>query len=229
MGLLVLAFGLSGRKVDLTDLLLVLWFGGLGLVARRNFGPFALVATPVAARYLWAAWRSWRSPAPPGVWGPGLPEPLAARFRSPRQRVLNLALVGVIAFAALLKLWVVTSPALVEAASAQMDPVGAVDYLVQNQAGGKIFNEYNWGGYLVWTAPQLKVFVDGRTDLYGDEILGEWLQIIQAAPGWDELLDKRQVDWVLIDPARPLAGVLQAHGWREVYRDRQALIFMPAR
>ena len=52
---LLAAFALCGRKVDLGDLLSVLLFGALGLIARRNFGPFALVAAPVLSRYLWAA------------------------------------------------------------------------------------------------------------------------------------------------------------------------------
>jgi hypothetical protein len=230
MALSVIAFGLSGRKVDLTDLLLVLWFAGLGLVARRNFGPFALAATPVVSRYLWAMFGSLRKPGetPAGEWGPGVSEPLAGRFRPRWQKAVNLALVAVIGFAALAKVWAVTSPVLVAAASLQMDPVGATTYLLQNQARGRIFNEYNWGGYLIWTDPLLKVFVDGRTDLYGDEILGEWIQIIQAAPGWENLLDQWQVDWVMIDPTRPLAKGLAGLGWREVYRDGQAVIFQPA-
>jgi len=228
LALVAVAFGLSGRKVDITDLLLVLWFGGLGLLARRNFGPFALAATPVVARYLWVAIRGWRVPvgsAPVGEWGPGGAEPLPARYRPRWQRVVNLVLVALIGFAALGKLGVVTDPAIVASTSAQLDPVGATAFLVQNQARGRIFNEYNWGGYLIWMDPHLKVFVDGRTDLYGDEILGEWIKINQAAPGWQDLLKKWQVDWVMIDPARPLAGQLSAHDWLEVYRDGQAVIF----
>ncbi|MDO8970671.1 MAG: hypothetical protein Q7U74_08290, partial [Saprospiraceae bacterium] len=51
----ILSFGWSGRKVDASDLLAVLLFGALGLVARRNFGPFALAVTPILSRYLWIA------------------------------------------------------------------------------------------------------------------------------------------------------------------------------
>ena len=45
---------------------------------------------------------------------------------------------------------------------------------------GRSFSEYSWGGYLVWHLPEDKVFVDGRTDLFGDEIIGEWRQVVQA-------------------------------------------------
>ncbi len=221
------AFGLSGRKVDGGDLLAVVWFGALGLVARRNFGPFALVAAPVLSRYLWAAIRAWRDPEnnESGGWGPG-PEEIPRYRKRPRwQRVLNLALVGIFTFAALVKCWVVSYPALVETNSAETNPVGAVQYLNLIGASGRIFNEYNWGGYLIWTDPKLQVFVDGRTDLYGDVILGEWMQILQADSGWADKLHQRQVDWVLVDPNRPLVGALAGLGWTVVFQDARAVLF----
>ncbi|MCJ7626664.1 MAG: hypothetical protein MUO76_24495, partial [Anaerolineaceae bacterium] len=59
------AIGFSGRRLDGTDFLTVGLFAYLSLMARRNYGPFALVATPVLSRYLWAAGQSWleREPA----------------------------------------------------------------------------------------------------------------------------------------------------------------------
>jgi hypothetical protein len=221
------AFGLSGRKVDGFDLLVVVWFGGLGLVARRNFGPFALAATPVLARYLWAAIRSWRDAgwAEPGGWGAGPEEPAPLRRRPRGLQILNLILVGLFGLIGLVKLWAVTYPTFIDSASAQMNPAGAVQYLAGHQATGRLFNEYNWGGYLVWTYPQTPVFVDGRTDLYGDEIIGEWIQIIQADSDWAERLAKWKVDWVLIEPTRPLASVLTSAGWTVAYRDDHSVLF----
>lgn len=226
LGVLV-AFGWSGRKVDGYDLLVVLWFGGLGLVARRNFGPFALAASPVLARYLWAALRSWRDAAwaEPGGWGPGPEEPASLRRRPRGLRILNLILVGLFGLIALVKLWAVTYPTFIDSAAAQMNPTGAAQYLADHQAAGRLFNEYNWGGYLVWTYPQAPVFVDGRTDLYGDEIIGEWMQIIQADSGWAERLVKWKVDWVLIEPTRPLARVLTSAGWTVAYQDDHSVLF----
>ena len=41
-------------------------------------------------------------------------------------------------------------------------PVDAVSFLVRHKAQGRIYSEYEWGGYLIWKAPALKVFIDGR-------------------------------------------------------------------
>jgi len=43
-------------------------------------------------------------------------------------------------------------------------PCQAVDYLKNSPADTnlKLFNEYNWGGYLIWAWPEKKLFVDGR-------------------------------------------------------------------
>jgi len=49
------AVGLSRRRVDFSDLAVVILFGYMALVARRNFGPFAIVSVPVLSRSIWAA------------------------------------------------------------------------------------------------------------------------------------------------------------------------------
>jgi hypothetical protein len=224
---LLVSFGLSGRRVDGTDLLVVIWFGALGLVARRNFGPFALAAAPVLSRYLWAAFRSFKEPAwaDPGGWGPGPDNPLVHRRRPTWQKVINLILVGLFGLAAMVKLWIVTYPDLVNANSALANPVGAVKYLNQQGAEGRIFNEYNWGGYIIWSDAKLKVFVDGRTDLFGDTIIGEWMQIVQAEDDWAGKLDQWKVDWVLVDINRPLVSALPVSHWEKVYSDDHSVLF----
>lgn len=218
---------LSGRRADLTDLATVVVFGSLGLTARRNFGPFALAVAPVLSRYLWAAYQTWRNPAREGAggWGPGSGGELTARFRPRWQQVVNLILVGVFILAALVKLWYVTQPMMVKQAMAQMEPAAALDYLKKQSASGRIFNEYNWGGYLVWELPACKIFVDGRTDLFGDAVIGEWIRILQAEPAWQAKLDGYRVDWVLIDPGRPLVRELAGGGWIEVFRDDHSVLW----
>lgn len=224
---LLIVFGISGRKVDVTDLLVVVWFGALGLIARRNFGPFALAATPVLARYLWTTIRTWKNPSlvEPGGWGPIPENPPANRFRPRWMRILNLCLIGFFGLIAVIKLWVVTNPTLVNANSTLVNPVGAVDYLVNIDAEGRIFNEYNWGGYIIWSDPKLKVFVDGRTDLFGDAVIGEWMQITQAQKDWAARLDQWKVDWVLVENNRPLASVLSKPDWEKVYSDDHSVLF----
>lgn len=41
-------------------------------------------------------------------------------------------------------------------------PVAAVDYLSTHQCQGNVFNDYNYGGYLIWKLPNTKIYIDGR-------------------------------------------------------------------
>jgi hypothetical protein len=49
-------------------------------------------------------------------------------------------------------------------------PVKAVNFLRRNSQPGPLYNTFDWGGFLMWYMPQYPVAIDGRNDLYGDEI-----------------------------------------------------------
>ena len=99
-------------------------------------------------------------------------------------------------------------------------------YLAERRPPGRLFNAYDWGGYLLWAWPEEPVFVDGRTDLYGDDILAQWLQVVRAAPGWEAVLDRWGVRVVLGKPDWPLIPALRAAGWTEIYRDAVAVVYL---
>jgi hypothetical protein len=69
------------------------------------------------------------------------------------------------------------------------------------------------------------VYVDGRTDLYNDELLTEWLNIVQAKPGWQQKLNERNVNLVLLEPSWQLSSVLPYEGWALLYEDKDAVVY----
>lgn len=217
---LLAAAGLSRRRMDLADLAPVILFGVMGLVARRNFGPFAIVAVPVLSRSLAAALH------PEHEVEAGINAQASEPKHRPRwQRRLNLGIVAVLALAAFLKLFIVTYPATIESAVQGTEPVGALAWLESHASSGRILNEYNWGGYLEWAAPQFKLYVDGRTDLFGDSLLNQWLADMTAAKGWEQDVKTWQIDYILIDPQRPLAQAASLAGWKMLYQDDQAVLY----
>jgi len=221
------AVSLSGRIIDAGDLLPWLGFAGLALLARRNFGPFALVAAPILARYGAAAFYSWqqRSPWSERLFAGSEPSRSGDRRTARVKRIINLALVGLLWVAALGKLYVVTHPALVNHYTERGYPVQAVEWLAQHRSQERVFNEYNWGGYLQWSRPGSSIFVDGRTDLFNDQVIGEWINVVQAGEGWQDVLDRYQVNLVMLQPDRPLLPDLSKAGWRLLYHDSQAIIY----
>jgi tetratricopeptide (TPR) repeat protein len=58
-------------------------------------------------------------------------------------------------------------------------PNKAADFLVENKVRGNMFNEFNSGAYLVGRCfPNIKVYIDGRTEVYGPEFFKHHLRIV---------------------------------------------------
>lgn len=101
-------------------------------------------------------------------------------------------------------------------------PVAAYSHLPSQ---GRLFAPDKFGGYLIYrSAGARKVFFDGRSDFYGAEFLKEYSQMVQARPGWREVWDHWQFTYALMPPDYALLAALEQAGWREVYRDRTAVL-----
>ncbi len=105
-------------------------------------------------------------------------------------------------------------------------PVDAVNWLQKNPQEGEMFNYFIWGGYLLYREwPDMKVFIDGQTDFYGEQLTREYLDVLTLEPGWESILSAHHVDWVILPvdtlPARALA---QNEAWMVKYRDDTTLL-----
>ncbi len=100
-----------------------------------------------------------------------------------------------------------------------------MEWIQQHQPRGRLLNSYNWGGYLIWSLPGYPVFVDGRTDLYNDEILDQWLGVVNQADDWRAILDRWGVNLILVEPDRPVVKSLAENGWRLLYSDPVAVVY----
>ena len=211
--------GVSKQRIRLEDYLLLAGFGYLGFVAARNIALFALAAPMVLTRH-----------AAPLLeelgerWGFRLPARSPARLAR-GQSILNWILLGVLILAVGVKSSLVIPQSENETHFRATLPVAAVEYIRDEQPNGRLFNSYNWGGYLQWALPEYPVFVDGRTDLYGDEIILQWIQVVQADDGWQTVLDDWDVNLVLIEPVRPLARELANEDWQLLYEDDLAVVY----
>ena len=108
-------------------------------------------------------------------------------------------------------------------------PRSALQYLTDHPVGGKLLNEYGWGGYLIWAAPgRNMVFVDGRADLYEyGGVLADYMNIVRLDPSAMQLLKKYDVQACLIRRDAPLGTALSAaSGWERVYEDPLAAVYV---
>jgi len=100
-------------------------------------------------------------------------------------------------------------------------PIGAVNFVEANNIQGRMFNNYNIGGYLLYRLyPGRKVFIDPRADLYGDQFMKNYLMIIRAEDGWREALAEWHIDYAILQSSDPIRSALPREGdFAAVYDD----------
>jgi hypothetical protein len=105
-------------------------------------------------------------------------------------------------------------------------PVNAVNFLRRNPVAGPLYNNLNWGGFLMWYLPELPVAVDGRNDLYGDELDPVFYYSESAYPSYKTDPYLNESGLVILESKLPLAKVLTIDPrFRLVYRDEIATVF----
>ena len=107
-------------------------------------------------------------------------------------------------------------------------PVKAVDYVIANGIKGRMYNEYNHGGYLIYRlAPEVKVLIDGRADVYGDDYIMDHGVISTGRGGWQEKLDALNVDFAITPVDAPIRQLMMhVEGFREVYLDKHFSVLL---
>ncbi|QWE17247.1 hypothetical protein [Polynucleobacter sp. AP-Nino-20-G2] len=106
-------------------------------------------------------------------------------------------------------------------------PVAAVDFAINHQITGPVFNAYEFGGYLI--SRGIPVFIDGRADLYDEAILGPYLEAIRdgSASVLDSLMRDYKITWVLIPPDSSARTYFDSREqWKNIYEDKLATIFV---
>jgi hypothetical protein len=186
----------------------------LSLDAVRHIPIFVLLAVPVIAM--------------------GLPDLATAQPIRPRARSVaglirpTFAVVVLVLMAGIaVTRWVVLSRGQAADESAQF-PQKAVAVLRTGDFGGQIFVYYDWGGYAIFKLyPKYRVFVDGRADLYGDDLLHQFQTAVQFRTGWRQVLGRWNLQVVLVPLHSALAqGLEMDPEWRLQYRDSQAVLLV---
>ena len=144
--------------------------------------------------------------------------PVAAGDEPGRERVNMIAALAVAAAVAVAG-WRVISPDAQARALSRQYPVSLIADLKQSIGrDDRLLNDYNWGGFLIQRSVG-KVFIDGRSELYGDAQLERYASIIHLEPGWDGELQELGVTRVLMRSSSPLAAALSDRKWTTVARD----------
>jgi hypothetical protein len=108
-------------------------------------------------------------------------------------------------------------------------PVRAADALARTGRPVRVFNYYDYGGYLIWRLypDGSRVFIDGRVEVYGPQVFSRYLRVSYLASGWQDVLAQAHPDAIVLPSAHPLTGILgQDPAWSLLSRDEVAAVFI---
>jgi hypothetical protein len=202
--LAAITLGLGRRPLGPSELLWALVLALMGLQSVRHIALFGIVVVPLIGARLQAELPTLRR--------------TLANWKRPRLLLVLWSLAAIVALGVILPANAAGTLQLGREPSTATYPVGAVDYLQTHDVAGNLFNSYAWGGYLIdHLYPDRPVFIDGRTDVYGN-FMQRYEQVIGLQPGWRDVLNQYDVGVVLVEKDSALAGALADDpGWHEAY------------
>lgn len=217
----VVSLVIAWKRLAYYQILLLVLFGIFGVTSGRNIPLYILLALPILAEGFSPMFPRFRM---------RLDEQLTRLDTENGSRKTNailLILLIIISFAFGGVIYKIL-PGLSErnVHSPEKFPVAAVEWLEDHPQKGNVFNDFMWGGYLIFKAyPDIPVFIDGQTDFYGEALTRDYELIINAWVGWEEKLTSYQVEWILIRPDSPLWKAIDGNkDWVKVYSDATAVI-----
>lgn len=216
--------GLATRRVALrtSEWLLAFALLYLAFSSQRHVPLFVLAAAPLYGRCAMALLSA--SPLP------ALPR--RGREKSGVRPMLGLANlvvlavvgVGMVVYRALPNL----QPANEAKAIAAVEPVQAADALHGLERPVRIFNYYDYGGYLVWRLYPTggRVYIDGRVEVYGPRVFGDYLQVDYVGGAWPSVIAKARPDAIVLPTGHPLVRLLESDAeWKQFSRDQVSTVF----
>jgi hypothetical protein len=220
----------DARHRRFADVFLGLGWLHLALIAQRNLPLFAIAASPLVARGLVSAIDSLHA-APVATWLRRTAEWVTrstGEFEK-MDRIGRVHLAGLLPVALVGALLLAPRPAGAKFTSTydpKSFPESALS-LLKGPETQHIFAEDQWGDYLIYRLyPAKKVFIDGRSDFYGDKFGLGYLDLIGVKYDWQQTLDKYSIDTIVIAPRFALASTLKiSRDWRVVYDDSISVVF----
>jgi hypothetical protein len=187
---IMLALGLAGlvvllRKREFFPALLVAAFGVLSLTAVRFIADFALVASPVLAFALDAFADRFGK---------------AGQILGSRPAQVGLAALmvwlGSSAVDGSLYAWSGVNRRFGAGIDGKAFPASIGEFLNANDVKGRVFNQLEIGGYLLWERPGEQDFIDSRN--LSDSLGKEYYRILDLDPGFATSMDRYGIDYFVL-------------------------------
>jgi hypothetical protein len=217
--LLLILFALPGRRPRIREVCLVLCFLPFAIGSARMVAWWLLVAAPMTARLLAA----------------NLPAPLLREEKAEKPSLASglIFLILVLVVACSVPSWKRSNPlaGTIRPTHRPEDDLEIVCRELARHDGGRIFSRFEWSEYLGWAlAPRYTVFMDGRIEIFPDEVWREYAALTRGRADWQELLDRYGVEYLLLDTtgyhAELLPQVERSPLWEPVCQSGDGVLFI---
>ena len=208
------------QKRKMTEALWIVFFAYCGLMSIRHVPLFALAVVPIVAEEISSWWEGW------------------TRFKSRDSvpRVLSDLAAQIGAYFGPVTLWI---PIFLLAVAlggwvrwpTDIYPLACPSNLIARHASqiesARILTPDQWGDYLIYHYyPRVRVFIDGRSDFYGERIIADYLKISKGQHDWKQLVEQYRFDMVLCPVDWALASLLKYQpDWLVVEDDGKVILF----
>ena len=230
--LLLGGIGISGillAKNRFVEALLILFWAQASLTSVRHVPIFVIVSTPLLVAQLSEFWNEWTVGKARNSMA-GIFRDLGNEFSGNGLRLtiwgpIAVIVLGMSMSSAKADVWPGDFPK-------THFPIGLVNQyesLLAPVTGPmpRIFTSDQWGDYLTYRFyPRIRIFIDGRSDLFGAAFGKEYLQMAQGGYKWESLLDSYQIDVAIVPVEWPLGELLKrSPRWKVVKDDGLGILF----
>ncbi len=114
-------------------------------------------------------------------------------------------------------------------------PAAAADFVERAELRGRLVNNYDIGGYLMWRfGPRRKVFIDGRNMVYGEAFYIRYREALLNPEAWCRLLRRSGCEWIIlrhesVDMDGPVRWLYRDRDWALCFADAAAVVFVKRR
>lgn len=215
----VIALGLSERRLRMPTLMIIAFQVQQALYSSRNKPMFGLVALTFVVIHVAPEWvrlrdrfvtfaakydRVWT--APYGAWG-------------------YASGVGLVVLLALTHGHIGRYEVMPTQFSSVQYPMTLIARSRANNVQGRLYTNIQWAGYIDLAWPEQKIFIDGSGDFFGDDILRQSMTIQERSAGWQDMLKKWDIELMLLPRNSMLAREVAAiPGWRQADADSTAVL-----
>jgi hypothetical protein len=179
----------------------------MALSSIRNVGPFLMIAAPAMTSLVRIRRQS----------------DGAVQVQRPLVNAAVLAIAALAVAATVASAYVSRSPALLWAPI----PPGALAAL--QQCPDNLYNRYDQGGYLLWFAPDRKVFIDGRQDPFPPALILEHIRMENESGDFREVFSRYNIHCAYLPTHSPTVGQLTTAGWTTLSRDASWVVLRDRR